>query len=328
MNKTLPFFILALIVLWSCKKENEDFLFIKDNGFTHITIDTLKYTYISPDGDYFHKGQFKSKNDVQSFNLKLEANRKYRISSAQPYIENSNIDLSLFSGSDTVTISYSKEGSDAIYFNTSKAGDYMLKAKLKNAYNLSLDYYLYFEELKYAPLVYNEHPLEYRGHFESMIDTLTLYPSHSYWNNWIKLNAPIPYLSNISYRLKLSHYADNNTFGFMIGASDLPKTDSYIQNDLPYGLHFSINNHKFSISEYSSTASQLINSGDLPRNLNLSDSVQVDIMTTATYSNYKQVFINHFPITYIEETGYDNFHIVFDDNFNDPIQIYDLQISQ
>lgn len=328
MNKTLLFFISAVIILSSCKKENDDFLFVEVNGFKNIEIDTLKYTYISPDGDYYYKGIFKSKNDVQSFNLKLEANRKYRISSSQPYINNSSIDLSLFSGSDTVTNSYLLEGSDALYFNTSETGEYILKAKLKTAYNLSLDYYLYFEELKYAPLVYNEYPFEYRGHFESMANSLTLYPSYSFWNNWLKVDESIPYNSNISYQFIASEYTDNNTFGFMISASDSPEKSTYMSNDLPYGLHFSIENNKFSVYEYNSNYPQLINSGDLPSQLNLSDSVQVDIMTTATYSNYKQVLINNFPITYIEETSFNNFYLVFDDRFEDPIQIYDFNISQ
>ena len=210
-----------MFVFASCKKENEAYFDEPNNTYPNINIDTTKHTYIYRDSLYFYEGLFKSKSDIQKFNIYLKENRKYRISSSQIFEDSSSIKLSLLAdNNDTITVSEKLNRQNVLYFNSLKNQTLILQAQLQNEYNISLDYRLFFEELLYDSLSLKNKYFSYNGHFEENSNSCYFSPSNSYWHRWLKCNETISNTANITYTFLSSEENKTAEFGFVIAGSE------------------------------------------------------------------------------------------------------------
>ncbi len=315
------------IIFSSCKKENEAY-FDKSNGLTTIHIDSIKYSYISEDYNYFYKGLFSSKSDIQKFNLVLKKDRKYRLSSSQPFINFSTINLTLLAGNDTITVSQNLNGQQVLYFNSSKDQTLILQAQLQNKYNLSLDYNLYFEELNYPSINIENKTFSYYGHFSNdNTDTCYFYPSNSYWYKWMKLDQELSNTSKIDFNIISSDENKNQDLGFIIGGTNELSAGNNYANNLPNGVFFSIKNKQYTITQIEDSYSNIIETGTLQSTLDFNQTINFRIETDSSYSNKKNIFINNELTAKIDIPILDKFYAVFSDRILLPIKIYNLNIS-
>lgn len=320
MNK-LVFLLMISLFFSTCKKENEAY-FEGDKNFPTIEINPLKYSYISPEGAYFYSGSFKSTKHIQQFNLSLLEGRKYRISCSQPYSDSATISLSLLQDNDTITVSESIYGQSIIYFNSSKTQTVTLQAQLQEMINISTDYRIYFEELEYDELSLSNQNFSYHGHFESITqDSTYFYPSGSYWYRWLKLNNPINNNSNISYSVINSESNQNIELGFILGGSEELSMGQQFENNLPNGIFFSLKNKQYQIFEIENASLTEVETGSLSNVIDLSDSIHVDIRTSATYSANKIIFINGIPVTEVHSPNINRLYLTFSDRISSPLKI-------
>lgn len=329
MIRIITLFLLSFLIFSSCTKENEDY-FDDSNGLPTIKIDSLKYSYISADNEYFYKDIFKSSEHIQNFNLQLNKNRKYRISSSQEFNEYSAIGLELLaSNNQTITISQDLNGQKVLYFNSSEYQTLLLHAQLQNEYNISLDYKLFFEELEYSRILLNDIQVSYYGHFSTNLnDTLSFYPSNSYWYRFIKTDNIVSNTADISYTFKSSIENQSQEFGFSLGASDRYYTENEFINDLPNGIFFSVKENKYTITQVEEATKSIIESGSLPTDINYNSNIKIEIQSDNAYSNKKNIFINNELVTFIDCPEMNHFYTIFSDRAASPIQIFDYTISQ
>lgn len=325
MIRIITLFTLSLLIFSSCTKENEDY-FDDSNGLPTIELDSLKYSYISQNDEYFYESVFKGKTNIQKFNLKLKKNRKYRISCSQNFSDSSTINLSLLSGQDTITLSKKINGTDVLYFNSSQHQKLVLQAQLQNEYNISLDYRLYFEELEYDTLQLNNKPFTYNGHFTNeRTDTAYFYPSESYWYRWMKYNENISNTATISYSFKSDIENQNQEFGFVIAGKDYLSAEGKYQDNLPNGIFFSVQNNQFTISKIDDSNANLLENGNLNFTIDYNNSINIEIKTDASYTNKKSIFINNQLIAFIDSPTQNYLYLVFSDRAITPLQIFDFK---
>lgn len=328
MNKVITLLVFFSLIFSSCKKENEDY-FVDENANPNIEIDSLKYSYITNKNDYYYEGLFKGKEDIRKFNLKLKENRKYRISSSQKYNDISAISLSLLQGSDTVTLSQVLNQQNVLYFNSSKEQTFTLQAQLKEEINISLDFRLYFEELEYDSLNLSTNLFTYHGHFsDEVTDSIYFYPSNSNWYKWLKLEQNISNTSSISYDIISSEENQNYEFGFVIGGSEELSTENQFQNNLPNGLFFSIHNNQYSVTKIETAYSSVLETGNLPNSLDLTQKIHIEIVTDPSYYNKKKIFINNELVAFVNSPEMNYFYNVFSDKNQKEIKIFNFEISE
>ena len=319
--------VVTLLYLSSCTEENEDY-FSDDNGYPTIEVDSLKYSYISGKNEYFYDGIFKSKEHIQNFNLKLQENRKYRISSSQEFSDISTINLCLLAGSDTITISQEINGQQVLYFNSSNYQSLILQAQLQGDVNISLDYKLYFEELEYDTLSLDSRQLSYYGHFtDSVADTCKFYPSGSYWYRWLRVNESISNLSDISYSFKLNEPSQEQEFGFVIAGSEELTSNNIYSDNLPNGIFFTVKSNQFSKYKIENSSVVLLERNNLISAVDYNQAIDVSIVTDANFPNKRAVVINGNTVAYIDSGELNYFYIVFSDRAESKISIYNLVYS-
>ncbi len=329
MIRTISLLIITLLALSSCKKENEAYFEEPSNGYPTIEIDSIRYSYISKDNNYFYEGLFKSKSNIKNFNLKLKANRKYRISASQLFEDSCSINLCLLANNkDTITESQNLNTQKVLYFNSLKEQSLILQTQLESDYNISLDYRLFFEELSYDTLSLNNKSFSYNGHFSDKIkDTCYFFPSNSYWHRLLSPSLPISDTANISYTIKSSIQNEDYEFGFIIAGTKSLTYGNKFNDDLPNGIFFSINNNEYTVTQIENNSSTNLEQGYLQNNINFDNDIRIEIKTDNIDKETKKIFINNNQITSINSPSIDKFYIIFSDRNKDIIRIFNYQTN-
>ena len=327
----LSLILLPILFFNSCKEKNEDFSedVDKGNGFPNIAIDSLKYTYISAENNYFYKGFFKSREHILNFNLKLQENRKYRVSSSRKFYNKSDIKLTLYSGSNPITNSQDIDGNEVLYFNSSNYQDLILKANLQDQLNISLDYKLYFEEMAYDTLNFSNYQFSYYGHFtDSIADTCKYYPSESSWYRWLRLNNNIaPSKNSISYSFKLENSNYKQNFGFVISGDSQLSSDNDFENNLPNGYTFLVEDNKYTILKIETASVLILEEGILNQNIDFSQAIDIIIKKNDAIPENKEIYINNNLVSYIVCDDFNYFYMLFSDKAESKVNIFNFKIE-
>ena len=320
--------IFILFAFISCTEENSDYEKQKDNDYPNIEIDSLKYSYISPENNYYYNGQFKSKDYIQAFNLDLKENRKYRISSSQSFSDISKINLSLLTGNDTITVSQNINNQQVLYFNSSNYQKLILKAQLQDNLNISLDYNIYFEELNNDTLSIKDYQFTYTGHYtDSLADSCLFYPSKSYWYKWLRLNRTISNNKNISYCFNYLNEESTHEFGFILGGSESLTKGNIFDDNLANGIFFNIIEDKYFIYSISNNSVVLLEQGTVGSPINYNQIIKVDIISDLSYINKKNILINGVHIAFIDQEYTDYFYLINSDRAESKLNIFDFSIE-
>lgn len=327
----LSLILLPILFFTSCKEENEDFTedVETSNGYPNIRIDSLKYSYISSENNYFYDGIFKSREHSLSYNLKLQENRKYRISSSREFYDKSNIKLFLYSGSYAITHSEDYDGNEVLYFNSSNYQNLVLKAKLQDDVNISLDYKLYFEEMSYDTLNFSNYQFSYYGHFtDSVSDTCKYYPSESMWYRWLRLNDDISSSKKtISYSFKLDNSDSKQDFGFVISGEAQLSSDNDFENNLPNGYTFIVEENNYKILKIETASVQVLEEGVLTQNIDYSQAIDIEIKENDQTPENKEIYINNNLVSYIVCDDFNYFYILFSDKADSKVNIFNFNIE-